>query len=361
MLKIGPIITARELLAAYQKGQRYFQHVVIDGENLAGANLIGASFYGASLKNVDLTEAVLTHVQFKCADLTGACLSKASVNASDLIAATFARANLSKTDFTGAALNEADCTFADMRAAYLGNASLAGASFLGAKLNGAKIGSTYFYDLDMGEFCDATNVKHFSPSSVDSRAVMKSYPHPRLKRFLIDCGVPEIFSEYMIDCACALGEPLMKSLMQSTFISYGGPDEAFARKLYDALRAHRVVVYFFPETARVGERINNEVYGRIQEHDRVLLVCSRASLNRDGVINEIQETLDREARDGGATYLLPIMLDDYVLTGWRKKHPALAERLGRRIIADFRKARRRKSAFDDAMTHVVDALKKKRP
>ena len=148
---------------------------------------------------------------------------------------------------------------------------------------------------------------------------------------MTDCGVPEIFATFMIDCAQASSASLMKTLMQSTFISYGGPDEAFARKLYETLRAHNVTVFFFPETALVGERIDNEVFRRIQEHDRVLLVCSRQSLDRPGVINEIQETLDREARDGGATYLLPIMTDDYVLTGWRDRHPELAERIGREL------------------------------
>jgi len=78
------------------------------------------------------------------------------------------------------------------------------------------------------------------------------------------------------------------------------------------------------------------------------------------VLNEIQETLDREARDGGATYLLPIMLDDYVLTGWRKSHPELAERVGRRIIGDFRGAKRSRQAFDAAVARVIDALKIKR-
>jgi len=148
--------------------------------------------------------------------------------------------------------------------------------------------------------------------------------------------------------------------MQSTFISYGGPDELFARRIYDALRAHKVPLFFFPETARVGERIDNEVFRRIQEHDRVLVLCSRDSLNRAGVISEIQETLDREARDGGATYLLPIMIDDYVLTGWRDTHPELAERVRRRIIGDFRKTKRSKRVFDAAIARVVDALKLKR-
>ena len=221
--------------------------------------------------------------------------------------------------------------------------------------------STYLYDVNVGGFCDALNVKHSGPSSIDSRAVMKSYLHPDLKRFMIDCDVPEVFATYMIDCARAIGEPLMRSLMQSTFISYGGPDEPFACRLYDTLRAHNVVAFFFPETGTVGERIDSEVFRRIQEHDRVLLVCSRKSLDRLGVVNEIQETLNREARDGGATYLLPIVLDDYVLTEWRKTHPILAERVGRRIIADFRTARRSKRAFGIAISRVIDALKIKHP
>jgi len=80
---------------------------------------------------------------------------------------------------------------------------------------------------------------------------MKSYQHPGLKRFLLDCGVPEIFAMYMIDCARAIDEPLWKALMQTTFISYGRPDEAFAEKLYDALKSHGVVTFFFPKSAIV--------------------------------------------------------------------------------------------------------------
>jgi hypothetical protein len=118
-----------------------------------------------------------------------------------------------------------------------------------------------------------------------------------------------------------------------------------------------VVVFYFPETATVGERINNEVFRRLQEHDRVILVCSRAALDRPGVLNEIQETLDREARDGGASYLLPVMLDDYVLTGWRNTQPELAERVGRRVVADFRKASRNRRVFDAELARLLDALK----
>jgi hypothetical protein len=360
-LKPGVRATAAELRAAYRGGQRNFSFVRLNGANLAGANLVGASFYYASMRNVNISRSILTHVQLKGADLSGADLTEAIVNATDIIAANLKGAKMSGADFTGASLLGANCSLADMTSVYLGNASVGRALFTGAILKGVRLSGTYFDDTDVRSFCEARNVKHLTPSHIDCRTVMKSHPHPRLKPFLVQCGVPDIFAEYMIDCARALGEPLIQNLLQSTFISFGGPDEAFARKLYDALRAHNVTVFFFPENATLGSRLGDEIFRRIQDSDRILLICSRASLDRNGVINEIQETLDREAPDGGATYLLPIMLDDYVLTDWKKTQPRLAEQVGRRIIADFRKAKQRNKAFGAAVLRVIEVLKIKRP
>jgi TIR domain len=150
-------------------------------------------------------------------------------------------------------------------------------------------------------------------------------------------------------------------LMNSTFISYGAPDEHFARKLYNSLKAHQVITFFFPVSAKAGERVSEEVYRQIQAHDRVLLICSRQSLRRAGVLNEMRETFAREFRDGGAAYLLPIMLDDYVLKGWRKVEPELAERVGGRVIADFRGTRKNERAYAASVSRVLDALRIRRP
>lgn len=131
--------------------------------------------------------------------------------------------------------------------------------------------------------------------------------------------------------------------------------------LYEALKAHGVVTFFFPASATFGERIDSEVFRRLQEHDRMILICSRNSLDRPGVLNEIQETFDREARDGGTTYLLPVTLDDYVFSGWRTTHPELAERVGRRVVGDFRGTARSKTKFNSALDRLLDALKTRRP
>jgi len=55
------------------------------------------------------------------------------------------------------------------------------------------------------------------------------------------------------------------------------------------------------------------------------------------------------------------MIDEYVLREWRTNPRELAERVRRRVVGDFRKARRNRAAFDSALDRLLDALKTKRP
>lgn len=151
--------------------------------------------------------------------------------------------------------------------------------------------------------------------------------------------------------------PAPVGVPSSVFISYGRPDAAFARRLREALNRAGVKTYFFETDAMPGERIHREVYRALNAHDRVLLVCSQASLARSGVRNEIEETLVREAKDGGATYLLPITLDDFVFGGWRATNPDLADRVLLRVIADFRGADKDDEKFRAALARIVQTLR----
>ncbi|MDQ4025349.1 MAG: toll/interleukin-1 receptor domain-containing protein [Actinomycetota bacterium] len=354
---MDPEVTAQDLRGWYEEGDRSFQMLALDGADLSGADLRDSAFYGCSFANADFSSAILTGARFEHTDLVGANLYGAALSG-----ATFFRAALTNVDLRAADCNEAmflgvPCQGADLRWAKFVFSVFANVDSTGARFDHTRVAGVSFCNVDIGSFCEATSMVHGSPSFVDAQTVMQSYRHPRLKSFMIDCGVPELFAEYMIDCARALGEDALRELMQSTFISYGGPDEAFSRRLYDALRAHGVVVFFFPETARVGERIGDEVFNALQRHDRMILVCSRTSLDRPGVLNEIQETLDREARDGGATYLIPVMLDSYLLEEWSEKQPVLAKRVKSRVAADFRDS----GSFDAALARLLAALRKKTP
>lgn len=151
---------------------------------------------------------------------------------------------------------------------------------------------------------------------------------------------------------------LVPEAFDAVFISYGQPDDAFARRLYESLTVRRVTAYYFPETARPGERLSNELRHQIKHHERFLLLCSEASLNRAGVRNEIQETFDREARDGGASYLIPILLDDYLFDpdGWHRVEPDLAEAVQTRSALDFRRALGDSVEYESKLNRLLDVL-----
>jgi hypothetical protein len=192
---------------------------------------------------------------------------------------------------------------------------------------------------------------------VDYLSIVQSIRSPHLKEFLVRTGMPAIFAEYMIDCAKAVSGSLF-DMMRSTFISYGAPDEAFARKLYEALHKNGVTTFLFSEHAEPGERLHRMMRRGVNEHDRVLLICSKASLDRKGVLNELEETLAREARDGGETYLIPIRLDDYVFTGWKPDRADVAQAIRDRVVADFEGADADDAKFTRELGKLLKALRK---
>lgn len=75
------------------------------------------------------------------------------------------------------------------------------------------------------------------------------------------------------------------------------------------------------------------MHDHINNHDRVLLLCSKAALSRLGVLNEIERVLEREAKEGGNEILIPVTIDDYVYGDWAPKHSDLAAQLRTRVIS----------------------------
>jgi hypothetical protein len=87
---------------------------------------------------------------------------------------------------------------------------------------------------------DAPSTVALSTLATTGGRIRQALPGKRneLTRFLVACGVPE----------GALPWSIMKessAMLQSTFLSYGGPDSAFASRLNDALRARGVATFFF--------------------------------------------------------------------------------------------------------------------
>jgi uncharacterized protein YjbI with pentapeptide repeats len=389
---------AETLLQAYASGQRAFvrtdlrnadlngarlQDVDLRTAQLEGANLAGADLRRAILRNADLRSAFLRNADLCDADLGGADLRGAVLSATKLVDANLSRADLRgavlrHADLTNADLHDVNLADADLAGTHLRNATLIGASLRSAQLReadlrganlakadtegalagGAILGSTFLVDLDIAPFAEADPpVQHHQLSTVDFRAILRSVCSPNLKDFLQRTGMPAVFVEYDVACALALRTDVF-AILRSTFLSYGSPDESFARKLYEALHRSGVTTFFFAEHAVPGDKLHQMMRKGVNEHDRVILVCSRASLDRKGVLNEIEETLAREARDGGASYLIPIRLDDYVFAGWAPPSPDTAQSVRDRVVADFTGAEIDAAKFDAGLRKLIAALRK---
>lgn len=343
--------------------------------DLSGADLTEAILEGASLTKADLTDAKLrssrlsgaylnmtklVRADLLDADLSSAYLCKAEFDEANLSRADLTRADLTETDFSGATLQYVDFTEADLSRTMLWGADLSGARLDRANFSEASLGRTVLVDVDLSSICEADPpVSHLGPCSVDFRSIVSSLRAVELKSFLIDAGMPWVFAEYNIDCARSLDPGMLFSMMRSTFISFGHPDESFARRLYKALHRSGVTTFFFPEHAVPGEKLHRVMRKGVNEHDRVILVCSKNSLDRKGVLNEIEEILTREAADGGASYLVPIRLDGYVFDGWNPPNADVAQAVRTRVVADFEGATKDDTKFDQALQRLLGALKKK--
>lgn len=374
-----PPQNAHELLARYASGERIFTGVSLPGVDLRNVTLRGAELIGASmprarlakgnLHRVDLSESDLSEADLSRADLVEASffqtnLSHAKLVGIDGTGTDFYQADLSSADFTGAQLSAASLDHADLSLASFRRADLVGTTFYrsnvsGAKFAEARLHSTRLLDMDVSSLIEAEPpVVHAGPTTVDYQTIVRSLTSPGLKNFLQRTGMPEVFVEYMIDCARSLDPGGVFRLLQSTFISYGGPDTAFAQQLNDALLKNGVATFFFAKDAIPGKKLHRLMREGVNQHDRVILVCSQASLDRPGVLNEVTETLQREARDGGKEYLIPITLDDYVFSGWKPEDPGVAQAIRDRVVADFKGAETDSAKFNEGLLRLVAALKK---
>jgi hypothetical protein len=375
----------KSLIEAYQRGFRDFRgihlsHVVL-GESLSSAGTHKA----LDLHSCDFSGAIMKGCSFVGADLSSSIFKNADLSDSNFARANLAGCNFNQADLSFCNLNLADCSSAKFTDAELGKAEMWGADFSHTLLTGAvfyntilksvrltgaratrlTLEGTLLSNLDLSVFVNARIIRkgHFEKeaSTIDWSAIARSLhlPHDRLKQFLVKVSMPESVANRMIEAAQYLDPKYLSTTMQSTFISYGTPDEKFAITLRNELQKNGVTTFLFRYDAIPGQKLHHMMRDGVNNYERVVLICSEASLDRPGVLNEIEETLQREARDGGMSYLIPIRLDDYVFSGWNPPDKGIAQAVRDRVIGDFRIAKRNKKALAGAIRPLLKALEKK--
>jgi hypothetical protein len=337
--------TAAELISRYHKGERSFPGTTLSDECIE-----------SSLPGIDLRDSTL-RILFSDVNLTQACFRGADLAFTHFdekfAGANFERAELVWADFGSSDLTGSSFRNTDLRHTHFESCVLDDCDFTGAQLD-----HTNFLDVSLFSLCKSSGLIHEAPSYVDHRTVIRSIRSPHLKDCLLRMGMPAIFVEYMVDCARSLSETSMFHLLQSTFISYGEPDRPFAQRLYEALHANGVRTFFFPEHGIPGKKLHRLMREGVNKFDRVIVICSANSLSRRGVLNEIEETLQREARDGGASYLIPIRLDDYIFRPECGIDPGIAQAIRDRVVADFTNLDADPDKFHVSLQKLIAALRK---
>lgn len=218
----------------------------------------------------------------------------------------------------------------------------------------AKSMTEIFNNMDSSIYISIGNV--LDPSGHDIDTNQMAYA-PRVILYTNKLMIPIQQVIQAFDSVDTLIDIVDESKMHKTlFISYGGPDKSDVSKINKRIKSKGVQTWFFPDDASPGEKLHRVMHDGVNNYDRVLLICSKNSLTRAGVLNEIERVLEREAKEGGTDILIPVTLDDYVYGEWAPERSDLASQVRSRVIT---KLDTKSENFDIAVEKVVDVLKGK--
>jgi hypothetical protein len=291
------------------------------GAGWTGIDLIGADLRGARLKGTHLAWANLVGATLYQADLEGATLNSSR--------------------FDGASLSEANLT----------DANIAGCNFLMAnlrfaKLTGVHLASTIFSDTDLSEAVGLELCRHGGPSTLDYRTLLTYKPLPSV--FLKGCGLPDDFIKYVL-ASHSDGKRYL-----SCFISHSTNDVDFVNQFSNDLVLAHVRFWLSAKDLKIGAKMLDSFYTAIGDHDRLIMVCSESSVRSSWVEDEISRAFALERELGQSSIIVPIRIDDAVLTakaGWA------AKLRDSRFIGDFREWRS-PEAYRRAFERLLEALQR---
>ena len=130
----------------------------------------------------------------------------------------------------------------------------------------------------------------------------------------------------------------------------------FAQRLYYAdLQAKKVRCWKFDENANWGEPVWGEIDTAIKHYDKLVVICSKDSLQSVPVIREIERALQKEDREH-RNVLFPIRIDDYLFDEW--DHSRKADVVSK-VIGDFRGSDNL-ATYSKAFPRFLDALSRPR-
>lgn len=302
-----------------------FKEADLTNASLKNARITKGNFINANLRGADLSGATLGFADFTNADLSDANLADAKILGGNFTSALLRQSDLSNALFFEVDLNDADLTQSRMGSTVIRNSTLCQTQF-----DLCFLSLTSFYNCDLSKAQGLENTLHSFPSSIGIDTVYKSAGNIPVA-FLRKCGVPE---DFIIYAKSLKANPIE---FYSCFISFTEKDDAFSERLYNDMQAKGVRCWRWKEDAKWGRTLRKEIDEAVRYYDKLVVICSKDSLNAPAVLEEIERALDKEdvlKRKGDeGEVLFPIRIDDHIFDGWESE---LKVRLTKKNIGDFR-------------------------
>lgn len=233
---------------------------------------------------------------------------------------------------------------ADLRFTDLGKTNLYRVDLEGAALDGSKWMRTVVCAVDLSKVTGLGCAHHFGPSHLDAETLVRS-ARALPESFLQGAGITEALVRHLrvaVDPEVA---------WRSCFVSYSQDTRGFVLRLLRAFKECGVRSWTYDEQMIPGEGILETIATVINEHDKLLLCCSRTSLSRWWVKAEIEMAIERERREG-IRLIVPIRLDDDECL------PAtLRSLVTSRYTVDFRGWESDEATFQLGMERLLKALR----
>jgi uncharacterized protein YjbI with pentapeptide repeats len=214
-------------------------------------------------------------------DLSGADLSQCRLDDAILRGVTLCGASFAGSSLVDCDLSNADVRGASFQEAFLNGANFTGAQLAGADFGGAELARTLFGNVDLSGTKGLESVHHTAPSEISLSTLIASQ-FKLTPVFLRKAGVSRGLIEDF-----ARGKRFAKAY-QTCFLSYSSKDKEFSTQLYESLIAAGVRVFWDRFDVIPGETLEGQILEAIREHDRLLIVLSKASMASPWVKRELE-------------------------------------------------------------------------
>ncbi len=316
-----------------------FTKINLNQAKFNGVYIDNSEFKNNDFKQADLSDAILHSTTFMDSIFSYSGFYKTKMYSVDMSNCLFQEVDLEESYLEYSNFDRAKLIEVNFRGSVMHHVSFINSDFIKSIF-----GNTIMGSVDLSKALNLDGIRHRAPSSIGIDTIISAKGNLP-EGFLKGCGLndlaiemvtytkPGLDSEQITDTNYRIHDLYFGSgaIFYSSFISYSGKDEEFARKIHDDLQDNGVRCWFAPEDMKIGDPIRRVIDTQIQLRDKLIIILSKNSIQSEWVGDEVEAAIEEE-KINRRLILFPIRIDSAVMNS-RIDWAAKIKR--RRHIGDF--------------------------